>query len=170
MALTDVLQNQQIVAVSTASQILVNGNLVGVVQQLSPSQTREATAVRGIGIGDMIIERVWQLTDYKLSVEKMALFSRKMINLFGYGNTFRMLAQLRVPIDIQEILLLPDGTNIFTTVYRGCYMTSYSDPKQITGDIIVTEHAEFACTSVDDGNVADSPYNYDVGVNPPANS
>jgi hypothetical protein len=168
MALTDVLQNQEIVAVSTASQILVNGNLVGVIQNLSPSQDRASTAVRGIGIGDRIIERVWQLTEYKLSIEKMALFQKKMINLFGYGDTFRMLAQLRVPIDIQEILLLPDGTNVRTTVYRGCYMTSYSDPKQISGEIIITETAQFDCTSVDDGS--NSPFDYDVGINPPANS
>ena len=168
MALTDVIQNQQIVAVSTAAQILVNGNLVGVVQSLQPSQDRATTPVRGIGIGDRIIERVWQLTDYKLTVEKMALFQRKMINLFGYSSTFRMLCQLRVPIDIQEILLLPDGTNIFTTVYRGCYMTSYSDPKSITGEIIITETANFECTSVDDGS--NSPFNYDVGINPPNNS
>ncbi len=163
MALTDVLQNQQITAVSTASQILVNGNLIGIIQSLEPSQDRATTPVRGIGIGDRIIERVWQLTDYKLTVTKMALFKRKMINLFGYGDTFRMLAQLRVPIDIQEILLLPDGTNIRTTVYRGCYMTSYSDPKSITGEIIITETAAFDVTSVDDG--VNSPFDYDVGVN-----
>lgn len=164
--LTDLIQNQEIVAVSTASQILVNGNLVGVIQTLSPSQSRSTTPVRGIGIGDRIIERVWGLTDYKISVTKMALFKRKMINLFGYGDSFRMLAQLRVPIDIQEILLLPDGTNIRTTVYRGCYMISYSDPKQITSDIIITETADFECTSIDDGN---SSFDYDLGVNPPAN-
>jgi len=163
MALTDVLQNQQIVAVSTSSQILVNGNLIGIIQSLEPSQDRATTPVRGIGIGDRIIERVWQLTDYKLNVTKMALFKKKMINLFGYGDTFRMLAQLRVPIDIQEILLLPDGTNVRTTVYRGCYMTSYSDPKAITGEIIITETANFDCTSVDNGT--DSPFDYDVGVN-----
>jgi hypothetical protein len=168
MALTDVIQNQQIVAVSTASQILVNGNLVGVIQTITPSQTRASTPVRGIGIGDRIIERVWQLTDYKISVNKMALFSKKMLNLFGYGNTFRMLAQLRVPIDIQEILLLPDGTNVYTTVYRGCYMNNYSDPKTITGEIIVTETADFDCTSIDDG--VNSPFDYDVGINPPSNS
>jgi len=163
MALTDVLQNQQQIAVSTAAQVLVNGNMIGVVQSLEPSQDRATTPVRGIGIGDRIIERVWQLTDYKLTVSKMALFKRKMINLFGYSDTFRMLAQLRVPIDIQEILLLPDGTNIRTTVYRGCYMTSYSDPKSITGEIIVTENASFDVTSVDDGE--HSPFDYDVGTN-----
>lgn len=163
MSLTDVLQNQQITAVATASQIIVNGNLIGIIQSLEPSQDRATTAVRGIGIGDRIIERVWQLTDYKLNVTKMALFKKKMINLFGYGDTFRMLAQLRVPIDIQEILLLPDGTNIRTTVYRGCYMTSYADPKTITGEIIITETAAFECTSVDDG--VNSPFDYSVGIN-----
>jgi hypothetical protein len=163
MALTDVLQNQQQIAVSTAAQILVNGSLIGVVQSLEPSQDRATTPVRGIGIGDRIISRIWQLTDYKLNVTKMALFKKKMINLFGYADTFRMLAQLRVPIDIQEILLLPDGTNIRTTVYRGCYMTSYSDPKTITGEIIVSETAAFDVTSVDDGQ--NSPFDYDVAVN-----
>jgi len=164
MAITDVIQQQEKVAVSTAAQILVNGTLIGVVQELNPSQDRSTTPVRGIGIGDRIIDRVWQLTDYKLSVTKMALYKKKMLNLFGYADTFRMLAQLRVPIDIQEILLLPDGTNVRTTVYRGCYMISHSDPKSITGDIIVTETADFDVTSVDDGE--NSPFDYDVGINP----
>jgi len=163
MALTDVLQNQNRIAVSTAARILVNGDFIGVIQQLEPSQTRNTTPVRGIGIGDRIIDRVWNLTDYSISVQKMALFKKQMLNLFGYGDAFRMLAQLREPIDIQEVLLLPDGTTVRQTVYRGCYMTSYSAPKSIGGDIIITESAQFECVSVDNGE--SSPFDYDVGTN-----
>ncbi len=161
ISLTDVVQNQQLIAVSTSAQILVNGELIGIIQTLEPSQDRATTPVRGVGTGDRIIERVWGLTEYKLSVQKMALFKKRMINMFGYGDTFRMLAQLRVPIDISVISLLPDNTNAYTTVYRGCHMTSHSAPIQITGEIIITENAQFDVTSIDNG---DSSWDYPVGV------
>ncbi len=163
MALTDVLQNPNAIAVSTAARVLVGGTYIGVVQRMDPTQDRATTAVRGIGTGDRILQRVWQLTEYKLAVTKLALFKRFLFNLFGYNANFRMLAELRAPIDIQETLMLPDGTNIRTTWYRGCYMTSYSAPREITGDIIITETANFDCTSIDDGE--HSPFDYDTGLN-----
>jgi hypothetical protein len=163
------LQNQDRIAVSTAVKVLVNGNVIGVVQSLDPSQDRSTTAVRGIGIGDRQIDRIWGLTEYKLSVQKLALFKKQMLNLFGYDDGFRMLAQLRSPIDIQEILLLPvadpnsEPLTIRQTVYRGCYMTSYGAPRAIGGgDIIITESANFDVTWVDNGET--NPFDYDVGL------
>ena len=162
MALIDVLQNQNKIAVSTAARVLVNGQFIGVIQNLDPNQTRNTTPVRGIGIGDRIISRIWNLTDYTMNVTKMALFKKAIINLFGYGDTFRMLAQLRTPIDIQEILISPETGGILRqTVYRGCHMTSYASPKNI-GEVIVSETAAFEITSVDDGE--NSPFDYDVGM------
>lgn len=162
------LQQQDKIAVSTAARVLVNGNVIGVVQNLDPTQDRTTQAVRGIGIGDRQIDRIWGLTEYKLSVQKLALFRKQMINLFGYDDGFRMLAQLRTPIDIQEILLLPvadsnsEPLTIRQTVYRGCYMTSYGAPRQIGGDIIITENANFDVTYVDNGET--NPFDYDVGL------
>ena len=162
MALIDVLQNQNKIAVSTAARVLVDGNFIGVIQTLDPSQTRNTTAVRGIGIGDRQISRIWNLTEYTLNVQKMALFKKAIINLFGYGDTFRMLAQLRTPIDIHEILLSPEtGQPLRQTIYRGCYMNQYGSPKNI-GEVIITESATFDVTSVDDGE--NSPFDYDVGI------
>ncbi len=162
MAVEDVLQNQTDITVSTVVQVLVNGTFIGVIQSIEPSMDRTTTPVRGIGTGDRILTRIWQLTDYKLNIQKMALFQKQMINMFGYGDQFRMLAQLRTPIDIQEIISLPDGTNIRETNYRGCYMTSHSAPRSISGEIIVTETAAFDVTSIDDGKF--SPFDYDSGL------
>ena len=162
-----VLQDQQRIAVSTATKVLVDGNIIGVVQSLEPSQDRATTAVRGLGIGDRQLGRIWGLTEYKLSVNKFALFSKQMINMFGYGDAFRMLAQLRKPIDIQEIIMLPvadsssEPLNFRTTVYRGCYMTSHSAPKNIGGDVVITESASFDVTYIDDGET--EPFDYPVG-------
>jgi hypothetical protein len=166
MALSDFLQDPNKISVSTAAQLFIEapgrGSVrIGVVQSLEPSQDRGTTPVRGIGIGDRILQRVWNLTDFKLSVSKMALFQKSMIEILGYDNGsggFRMLSQLRFPIDIKEIMLQPDGSQVRQTVYHGCYLTSFSAPKTIGGDIIVTESAQFDCTYVSDG--LQDPFNY----------
>jgi len=168
------LQNQDRIAVSTAAKVLVNGQVIGVVQSLDPNQDRSTTPVRGIGIGDRIIERIWGLTDYKLTVTKFALFQKSMFQIFSSNNEssasggFRMLAQLRTPVDIQEILMLPvaspteEPLTIRVTNYRGCYMTSFTAPRSIGGDIIITETANFDCTYIDD-NEGD-PFDYPTGL------
>jgi hypothetical protein len=168
------LQNQGTIAVSTAAKVLINGNVIGVVQSLDPSQDRNTTPVRGIGIGDRIIERVWGLTDYKLTCTKFALFQASVFSIFSAtadrpaSDGFRMLAQLRTPVDIQEILMLPvadpnsDALTIRTTNYRGCYMTSFSAPRSIGGDIIITETVNFDCTYID--NNEGDPFDYPTGV------
>ena len=93
---------------------------------------------------------------------------KNMIEMFGYNAGFRMLAELRTPIDIHEILYVPvadrtqDAQRIRETMYKGCYMTSYGAPRSIGSDIIITETAAFDVTSVDDGN--NSPFDYSVGI------
>lgn len=162
MALTDVLQNPNDIAVSTAVRVLINGTFVGVVQELGPTQTRNTTAVRGIGIGDRQIERVWQLSEYTLTFNKMALFKKFMFEALGYNTNFRMLAELRFPLDIQETIILPNGTVSKTTFYRGCYLNNYSATRSITGEIIIMENGTFDCTSMDDGE--HSPFDFEVGI------
>jgi hypothetical protein len=166
MPLSNFLQDPNKIAVSTAAQVFYQGpgqnsEMLGVIQSLEPSQDRATTAVRGIGTGDRILQRVWQLTEFKLNVQKFALFSKNMLNLFGYNDGFRMLSQLRAPIDIKELLLLPDGTTIRTTIYHGCYLTSFSAPRSISGDIIITESASFDCTYCSDGN---NVFDYETGL------
>lgn len=152
MAISDVLQSNQHVAVSTTIKMLINGNFVGAIQSLSPSQTRNTVPVRGIGIGDRQLERVWGLSEYTLSVQKMAFFKQFMFEALGYAATFRMIAELRAPIDIQEQIVMPDKSAPRITFYRGCYLKDYSAPREITGDLIVMETANFDVTSIDDNN------------------
>jgi hypothetical protein len=162
----------QTLAVSTSAQVLVGGKVIGVVQSLEPTMDRSTTAVRGIGTGDRILTRVWGLTDYKLSVSKLLLFKQNMIEMFGYAGGFRMLAELRTPIDIHEILYVPvadrtaDAQRIRETMYKGCYMTSYGAPRAIGSDIIITETAAFDVTFVYDPNTTADPFGYDSGLNP----
>lgn len=166
------LQNQEQIAVSTAAKVIVNGNVIGVVQSLEPSQDRGTTAVRGIGTGDRILTRIWGLTDYKLNVTKLLLFKKNLVELFGYDAGFRMLSQLRTPIDFHEILMLPvanstsEPLSIRETIYKGFYMTSYTAPRSIGSDIIITETAAFEGTYIYDPTTTTDPFGYDNGLNP----
>lgn len=162
MALLDVVQNPNDVAVSTTVRVLINGTFVGVVQSLEPTQTRSTTPVRGIGIGDRIIERVWGTSEYTLTVSKMALFKRFLFQALGYNPNFRMIAELKFPIDIQETILFPDNSQTRNTFYRGCYLNNYTAPRNIDGNLIIMESATFDLTSIDDGE--HSPLDYEVGI------
>jgi len=162
MALLDVVQNPNDVAVSTTVRVLIGGTFVGVVQSLEPSQTRSTTAVRGIGIGDRQIERVWGLSEYTLNFQKMALFKKFMFQALGYNPNFRMIAELRFPLDIQETILFPDASTTRNTFYRGCYLNNYTAPRTISGDIIIMESGTFDVTSIDDGE--HSPFDFEVGI------
>jgi len=162
MALLDTIQNPNDVAVSTTVRVLINGTFIGVVQSLEPSQTRNTIPVRGIGIGDRIIERVWGLSEYTASFQKMALFKKFMFQALGYNPNFRMLAELRFPLDIQESILFPDGSQTRNTFYRGCYLNNYSAPRNISGDLIIMESGTFDITSIDDGE--NSPFDFEVGI------
>ncbi len=171
MALIDGLQLNNKIAVSTAVRVIINGTFIGVVQSLEPTQTRGTTPVRGIGIGDRILQRVWNVSDYQLTFNKMALFSKFLFSAI-YGplqagtpwltnmTSFRMIAELREPLDIQELVVDPvTGNAIRTTVYRGCYLNNYTSPRSISGgDIIIMETGTFDVTSIDDGGT-ESPAN-----------
>lgn len=163
MSVYDVLQNPNDIAVSTTVRVLIGGVFVGVVQSLEPTQDRGTTAVRGIGIGDRIIQRVWGVSDYHMSFSKMALFTKFLFQALGYNPNFRMIAQLQQPIDIHESIIFPDGSQTRDTFYRGCYLNNYTAPRTITGaDIIIMESGTFDLTSIDDGE--DSPFDYPTGV------
>jgi len=162
MALQDVLQNPNSIAVSTSTKVFVNNVFIGVVQSLSPSQTRNTSKVRGIGTGDRILDHVWQLSEYTLTVNRLALFKKFMFSALGYNANFRMLAELRASITIQENIDYPDGSNARTTFYRGCYLNSIDGERTITGEIMIAENASFDVTSIDDG--AHSPFDYAVGI------
>jgi len=164
MALQDVLQNPNSIAVSTSTQIFVNGTFIGVVQSLSPSQTRSTSKVRGIGTGDRILDHVWQLSEYSLTVSRLALFKKFMWNALGYNANFRMLAELRQSIDIMEKIDYPDGTNARITWYNGCYMNNFDGERTITGEIMITESATFDVTSIDDGSHSPFKGNFLTGL------
>jgi hypothetical protein len=158
MALSDLLQNPNSIAVSTSTQVFVKnaaGGLVfiGVVQSLTPGQSRGTSKVRGIGTGDSIIDHVWQLSEYTLSVSRLAVFGNFLWSALGYNANFRMLATLRQPVDFMEQIDYPDGSPARTTWYRKCYMNNYDGERSITGDIMITESATFDVTSIDDGAI-----------------
>jgi len=163
MSLLDVVQNPNKVAVSTTVQVSINHTFVGVIQSLAPSQTRQSTAVRGIGIGDRQVDRVWQVSDYTLTVQKMALFNKFLFVALGYLPNFRMIAELRKPIDILETILFPDGTQTRVTQYIGCFLNNYTAPRAITGEIIIMEDATFDVTSIND--TEHDPFGYETGIN-----
>ena len=149
MALTDLLQNPNSFAVSTSIRVtLLDGTTIGVIKSIDPSQNRDATPIRGIGTGDTIIDHVWQLSTYTLAVTKLALFNKFLFGALGYGTGIRMIAELKHPIGIQEVVQFPDGQNAQVTNYNKCYLTSYTAPRTIDGDITITESANFNVTSI----------------------
>lgn len=150
MSLLDLVQNPNQVAVSTTVQVLINGVFVGVVQSLEPSQTRSTVPVRGIGIGDMQLERVWGVSEYTLTVQKMALFKKFLFDALGYAANFRMISELQAPVDIMEQIIMPDKSESRTTLYVGCYLNNYTAPRTIAGDLIIMESATFDVTSIND--------------------
>ncbi len=166
MAIYNVLQNPNSVAVSTTVQVIINGVFVGVVQSLEPSQTRTTTAVRGIGIGDRQLQRVWNLSEYTVNFQRMALFDQFLFDALGYPSSFRMISELRAPITIMEQILFPDNSGQRNTFYRDCYLNNYTAPRSITGDIIILETGTLDVTSIDDGIASDNPYNgyYPTGI------
>lgn len=84
---------------------------IGVLQEWTPSDTRANTAVRSIGYGDQIAEINPGVTELTGSASVMALYSRNIMQVFGYvagvSGLVRSLKHHRWPFDIREEIVLP---------------------------------------------------------------
>lgn len=125
---------------------------IGVLQQLNPSHTRSGTPVGGVGMGDIIGEIVPGRTAYTLAVEYFVLYKRRFFEALGYDASFRMLAELQTPLDIEEQLTPPtDTSNPIITWYRGCVVTDSSNTQRWDTETVISTSATLSCASLDDG-------------------
>lgn len=151
---------------------------IGVLQEWTPSDSRANTAVRSIGYGDQIAEINPGVTELTGSASVMALYSRNIMQVFGYvagvSGLVRSLKHHRWPFDIREEIILPlfvkkeAGRDLFSgsdgdasvnpeasssgaiiTYYEGCWMNDYNRSYTI-GDVSVTESSSVIVTDVYD--------------------
>jgi len=84
---------------------------VGVLQEWTPADSRNNTAVRSIGYGDQIAEINPGVTELTGSATVMALYTRNIMQVFGYvagiSGLVRSLKHHRWPFDIREEIVLP---------------------------------------------------------------
>lgn len=104
-----------------------NPQLVGNISSFGVSSSRNLEAVRGIGLGDHIIEMVpGQSEPLSLSVTRAALAVANMFQAFGYAGgidgAVRALKHHRYPVDIkQDVLIseLADPQNSYAGIPSG---------------------------------------------------
>lgn len=134
---------------------------VGTINNLSPSQTRTNKPIGGVGIGDRRIEIVPGLSNYTLTLEKVALWDKALSQIFGYPADVRMLAEMQKPFDILQQHINPtpaaDRPNpnvpdILITVYRKCVISSWERQQRWGDDVVIADRVTVDVTSIDDND------------------
>jgi hypothetical protein len=94
------------------------GNFVGALSNFAPSQARGVTEVRGIGLGDKIIEAVPNYQDMTtISVSRTLFYLSSMWETFGYragiSGFVRALRHHKHPFQIRNELVLSETAMLF---------------------------------------------------------
>ena len=152
---------------STNIEVLVNGQIVGFVQTLTPSETRNIIKVAELGSEGVIQSVPSNTNGGQLTISRFALYNSNLYNAMGltrdgkfvqsagfttgnattqdptyktYSNPFKTLKDQRVPLEIQVKTKLPNTTTYFIDTYIDCWLSSYT--KTIAANTItVTENA-----------------------------
>ena len=151
-----------------------NAVQVGTATNATPSHQRSNTKVGGVGIGDRIMEIVPGLTSYTLSLTKFSLWNKYIYQVLGYNVNIRMLAEMQTPFDVYTYHLNPTGTtskgifvnsgevadsNIVTTIYRDCVVSSWNRTQQYDADVTISDVVEMDVTRIEGSpqSLADLP-------------
>ncbi len=153
---------------TTNIEVYSNGQRVGFVQSLAPSESRQISRVQELGH-----EGVVQLVPHntlggQLSISRFAVYNSNLFNALGatrtgkfslvgefndtvtigsqhgsgatsYSNPFKTLKDQRVPLEIQAKTKLPDNSYLIET-YLDCWLASYT--KTVAANTItITEQA-----------------------------
>lgn len=159
---------------------------IGVISSFTAAQSRNIEPVRGIGFGDVIAELVPGVSEpFTLSVERAALYTAWMMQVFGYlampSGLVRALNHHRWPFDVKSEVLFSSlgdwdavgggtvqgsvcGHKALITYYEGCWFSSYSVTYTVDGATVM-ESGEISATNVTDGRSSYGPC-IDTGNSP----
>ena len=146
--------------VSTSIDIFDHdGNNIGYIQSIAPSQTRNVTAVRHINAIDAgrIVEAVPSPANYTMNVNGFALYDNQndgsLIQRIGGSITAQAMKSLEeqsIPFNIVITETHPATGVDAKTVYHDCWLTNYSHPVNI-GTALIAETASIFVTWPGDG-------------------
>jgi hypothetical protein len=127
--------------------------LIGTAQDCTPTQTRSATPVGGVGFGDYIKELVAGRSSYTLKVTKTSMWTKSIQELGGFSPDVRMLAQMQAPIQIYQFHYNPSNpTDIRQSTYVDCILTDWSRPQKWDDNTVIYDELTFKFRKIDSGN------------------
>lgn len=129
---TDPAQNG-LMQTSTNITIKMNGEIVGMVQSLASSESRNINKLQAVGFEGVVQAVPSNTNGGQLTVSRIALYDRKMVNVTGIHNNdlgvFVTLRQQRVPFEISVSTPTAAGADTVlgdVTTYYDCWISSYS--------------------------------------------
>lgn len=119
---------------STNIKIKMNGEVVGMVQSLAVSESRNINKLQAVGFEGVVQAVPSNTNGGQLTVSRIALYDRKMVNVTGIHNNdigvFVTLRQQRVPfeISVETPTGVASGNTQYNdvTTYYDCWISSYS--------------------------------------------
>ncbi|AEO93440.1 virion structural protein [Bacillus phage G] len=118
---------------STNIRIKMNGDVIGMVQSLAVSESRNINKLQAVGQEGVVQAVPSNTNGGQLTVSRIALYDRKMIDVTGINNNdigvFVTLRQQRVPFEIScETPSNAGEDTVFgdITTYYDCWISSYS--------------------------------------------
>ena len=129
----------------------LTGALIGKLQDINPSESRNASEVWEIGIPQtraVPSELVPGLVKGKtFKSDRIALYGQNVMQAYGFDAI--TLVEAEEKFNVEEYRYnKTQGAHLLYKTYVDCIITSYSETKQITGDIWVAESVTIAYRDV----------------------
>ena len=119
-------------------QILCKGLVVGMIQSISPNESRNAAPVQSLGVEGVVTTAVGNYSGGTFTTSHIMIYDQEAMEAFGIVDAgggigglralprIKSLYQQRLPLDVRVITYTPtEGQEIIDT-YRNCWITSYS--------------------------------------------
>jgi len=145
-------------AISTSIDVVDHdGNQIGFIQNINPSENRPVTAVRHLNSQDAgrIIEQTPSPANNTISVTGFALYTKdndgSLIQRIGGSVTakaMRTLEEQSIPFNLIVKTTHPATGEVEITTYHDCWLTSHTRPVAIN-NMMISESANIAVTWVD---------------------
>jgi hypothetical protein len=131
-------------------EIKIKNNVVGTLQEFSPSARKTVERVREISYkqGTQVMEIVPGVVDFSVTVSKLMLYKDKLTEVLG-GKGIFSIEDIAEPFDIYEYCHKPGGETE-TIVYHGCQIESYDYTVSVR-ETLITERATIQVAYVTKG-------------------